>query len=191
VTNINDRNDTLDDLDRKKAHREYLDSVREQQIITDFLSGLLTRKPDFHRENEARVLLAQQLRYSSVLSPYIRWRLAALIDPDSFHYKRGLRVECPTSDWMLVIKPRPRQGETPTRLPEQGRNREIAWRIADLRRLGEKMEWIEGEIKREYGVGRRTMYTAWEKYKAEATKAVGKPVIKSTEWLLDASLHDR
>lgn len=77
--------------------------------------------------------------------------------------------------WKLEIKPRRK------RLPSLSRDQAIAWRIAGWKNLGERMKWItdekDGPIAAEFGVSRKTMYTAWRKHGNEMTKAV-REVIK-------------
>jgi hypothetical protein len=169
--------------------------ARENRLIADFLGGRFARTPSLFEEDEARRLLAERLLCSPLrYDDYIRWRLAALIAPSlhSFRDKRG-RLR-PTSIWTLVIKPRPRAGRTPRRLPQEQRDRDIAWHIAAWHQIHpeKQMKFVEGEIMRRYGVKRRTVYLAWKKYGPSAKEAYGK-VIKSDiqEWLWDSRAQDR
>jgi len=196
--------------------------AREGFIISDFLSGELARKPNVLQEFEARCLLAEWLRSDRPLDRQIRWRLAALLEPHSllsFQDKDGRRKQRPASDYMLVIKRRPRNGKKkPGRLPERARDKRIAAhiRVRDRRiaahiaawlhqkkQMNQKVQvkWAVGKAMEEFGKKEKTVREAWRKYGAEAKKLVtGDSVFISIsagawanemEWLQDTRAHDR
>jgi hypothetical protein len=143
--------------------------ANERKVILDFLSGLLVRKPNIFQEDAARRLLAEQFRNDnrSVLDPQIRWRLAALIEPyssGSFRDKNGRWKLRSVSDWMLIIKPRPRDGREPRRLPERARDKEIALHVAGWLHHKKQMKWAVDKVGKQFGVKDRTVRNAWHKY---------------------------
>jgi hypothetical protein len=154
--------------------------ARETELILNFLGGRFVGKQDDKQEREARKLLAQRLRYSMWLSEFIRWRLAAMIDPDD------------TDElWRLELKPRRK------RLPSLGRDQEIAHRIAVWKVLHDKqMKWIldpdpdVGPIAAEFGVSRKTAQNAWRKYGDKMIRELTGPLNKSDyrRWLSEP--HD-
>jgi hypothetical protein len=135
------------------------ENERQAILIADFLGGRFSRTPDSDQEHEARTLLAERLRYAPRLDKSVRWQLATLIDP----------APPAGAVWKLVIKPR-RKG----RLPQRKRDQDIAWRIACFIWAGKQMKWAVDSVMRQYGVQRRTVYSAWHKHGDEAIAARGR-----------------
>jgi len=128
--------------------------ARESSLIFDFLGGGFVRKPDSKQEHEARKLLAERLRHSPMLDLFIRWRLAAMIDPDDGEL------------WKLVVKPRRKK------LPQRQRDGAIAWSISGWLIVGKKSKkWAVAAVMREYGVSKTTVNNAWRKYGDKAIAA--------------------
>jgi hypothetical protein len=193
-----DSGQELDPIDR-----EVEELARERDLILEFLGGRFARigrekkkpkgqkdrpkgqkgRPIVWGEDRARMLLAKQLRSNSV-SDVIRWRLAALIEPDllgrrSYRGPDGSSRMRPTSQWMVVIEPR----HPGKKLSHQRRDQNIAHWVARWKAAGKQVKWALGEVSKQYDVGEETVRQAWHKYGVEAEAVLNGRVIQWEEYL--------
>ena len=129
----------------------------DEKLAMEFLAGLVDQKstgkisltylePGSERERKARKALVRLLREDAPLSSMVRWRIAALFDPDHTAEARE-----------LIIKLR-RKGKQPNHIRDIEIARDIAGEVA----AGCKTEAaIEAAIKR-YRASRATVLRAWK-----------------------------
>jgi hypothetical protein len=133
----------------------------DEDLAMEFLAGYVYQEPDgkvsykydepgSDGERTAKVALVRLLRNGSPLSNIIRWRLAALFDPDHTAEARELH-----------IKPRSRHGAKP---PQYVRDVEIARIIAAEVNANGKIEAAKAFVMKRYGVKESTVDRAWRKH---------------------------
>jgi hypothetical protein len=132
----------------------------DEELALEYLAGKIEQGPDekishkYHEpgteeEQASREALIRLLRGYRPLSSMIRWRLAALLDPDAKSEERKFTIE------------NRKGGEQPHHVIAIA----IAWFIAAEIATGRKLESAKEEAKERYGVSLSTVERAWHDHK--------------------------
>jgi len=105
--------------------------------------------PGSAREKECQTALVRLLRGAPPISTMIRWRIAALFDPEHTQESRKL---------VIALRHKGKQ-------PNHPRDLMIASDIAAELATGRDMESSVAEVKQRYGVSRAQVLRAWKKNK--------------------------